>query len=64
MDSTTFLCWNVCGLCSRARRDIVMELVTQERISVMCLQETKLDLSCDNVILSMLDSKYSHCVAS
>lgn len=38
------LVWNVRGLNSRARRDVVRELVAQENISLISLQETKLDV--------------------
>jgi hypothetical protein len=34
--------WNVRGLNSRARRDGVREFIAQERVSVVCLVETKL----------------------
>lgn len=36
--------WNVRGLNSRARRNVVREFVSQERASVVCLVETKLDV--------------------
>jgi exonuclease III len=44
MNSGNFLTWNVCGLNSRARRNVVCELVTSEHPSIVCLQETKLDV--------------------
>ena len=37
------LVWNVRGLNSRARRNVVREMVDQENISLLTLQETKLD---------------------
>ena len=41
--------WNVRGLNSRARRNVVRELVAQENISLLSLQETKLDCCSENV---------------
>jgi hypothetical protein len=42
MDCVNILFWSVRGLNSRARRDVVAGLVVQERVSLLCLQETKL----------------------
>ena len=39
-----FFIWNVRGLNSRARRDVVREFMIQERALVACLVETKLDV--------------------
>jgi exonuclease III len=40
------LVWNVRGLNMSARRSVVCELLLQERVSVLCLVETKIkDLS-------------------
>ena len=36
------LVWNVRGLNSRARRDVVREVVDNENISLLSLQETKI----------------------
>jgi exonuclease III len=44
MESTSILVWNVRGLNGAARRDAVRSLVTAERPSVVCLQETKLSV--------------------
>jgi hypothetical protein len=44
MDLGNFIVWNVRGLNARARRDIMRELVVAERPSIVCLQETKLDV--------------------
>lgn len=41
MSTSHLLVWNVCGLNSRARRDVVREFVVQHRVSVLCVQETK-----------------------
>jgi exonuclease III len=44
MSSGNIVIWNVCGLNSRARRNVVRELVASEHPSIVCLQETKLDV--------------------
>jgi hypothetical protein len=36
------LCWNVRGLNGGARRDVVADYVSREKVSLLCLQETKL----------------------
>ena len=48
-----FLLWNVRGLNSRSRRNVVHELVGQERASLISLQETKLD-DCDDTMIREL----------
>jgi hypothetical protein len=44
MGSKTFVTWNVCGLNSRACRDVVREMVITEKPSIICLQETKMNV--------------------
>lgn len=44
MSSKKLFIWNVWGLNSRVRRDAVCEFLLQERVSVACLIETKLDV--------------------
>jgi exonuclease III len=41
MGSENILVWNVGGLNSASHRDTVWELVFVERLSIVCLQETK-----------------------
>jgi hypothetical protein len=53
MDNT-ILCWNVRGLNDRARRDAVRTLVDDIRPSVVCLQETKLDVIQQHLVLILL----------
>ena len=36
--------WNVRGLNSQARRDVVRQFFVQERLSIVCLVETKIDV--------------------
>jgi len=47
------LVWNVRGLNSRARRNVVRELVAQENISLFSLQETKLDTCSVSMLLDI-----------
>lgn len=54
MIAQNLLVWNVRGLNSRARRNVVRELVAQERISLISLQETKLDVCNDALVTEML----------
>lgn len=54
MTSENILFWNVRGLIGKARRDSVKEFVVHERVSVLCAQETKLQVVCNQVISSML----------
>ena len=59
MDNITVLSWNVRGLNARARRDAVRTLVDDIRPSIMCLQETKLDVIPHTMVLSMLGIAFS-----
>ena len=52
--------WNVRGLNARARRNVVRELVSQEHVSLISLQETKLDGCDDRIILDMLGSSFDY----
>jgi exonuclease III len=42
MDIANVCFWNVLDLNSRARQDVVVELEALEWVSLLCLQETKL----------------------
>lgn len=42
MGSESVLIWNVRGLNSPARRDVLRQLIAVERPSFFCIQETKL----------------------
>jgi len=59
MDNTTILSWNVRGLNAQARRDDVRTLVDDIRPSIVCLQETKLDVISLSLILSMLGRAFT-----
>jgi exonuclease III len=60
MDSENFLVWNVRDLNGRARRALVAGVMSQERVSVVCLQETMLDVMDDRLILELLGSGFSY----
>lgn len=59
MDNTSILSWNVRGLNARARQDAVCTLVDGIRPSIVCLQETKLDVIPQTLIMSMLGSAFA-----
>lgn len=59
MDNTTILSWNVRGLNARARQDNVRTLVNDVRPSIVCLQETKLDVIPQSLVWSMLGIEFS-----
>jgi exonuclease III len=60
MSSGNIVIWNVRGLNSRSRRDVVRELVTSERPSIVCLQETKLDVISQSDILQILGQGFDY----
>ena len=53
------LVWNVRGLNSRARRNVLRELVAQENISLLSLQETKLDTYSANIIMEICGAGFT-----
>jgi exonuclease III len=50
----TILSWNVRGLNDKARRDTVCTLVDDIRPSIVCLQETKLDVISQHLMYAMV----------
>ena len=54
------LVWNVRGLNSRARRNVVRELVAQENISLLSLQESKLDNCSVGLILEICGAGFDY----
>lgn len=60
MNSENMLVWNVRGLNARARRNVVHELVAQERVSLLTILETKLDVCNDAVIHDLLGSGFDY----
>ena len=60
MLSDNILIWSVRGLNSRARWMVVKELVSQERFTLVALQETKLQ-TCDHaMVLEMLGTGFDY----
>jgi exonuclease III len=52
MSANQLLVWNARGLNSRARRSAVRSIVEQQRASIVCLQESKIEnfsvsMNCD-----------------
>lgn len=60
MQSENVLIWNVRGLNDAAHRDAVRHLVTAERISLVCLQETKLADANDFFASQLLGAGFDH----
>lgn len=60
MASCNMVVWNACSLNMRARRSAVRELVVSERVSLVCLQETKLADVPRSLILDMLGVDFDY----
>lgn len=58
MANTTILSWNVRGLNMQARRDTVRTLGDDLRPSVVCLQETKLNVITQYTVFSLLGREF------
>lgn len=58
MDNENCLIWNVRGFNAWSRRNVVRMIVDQERVTLLCLQETKLDVIDDRVMLGLNFSYY------
>jgi exonuclease III len=54
--------WNVRGLNSRARRIAIRSLVDIAGASIVCFQETKMELICTRTILEMLGPDFDEYV--
>jgi hypothetical protein len=52
--------WNVCGLNRRARCLVVHELVRSEKVSLLCLQATKLNVVNDALVLDLLGLDFNY----
>jgi len=59
MDNLNILSWNVRGLNSRARCDDTRLLVEDCRASIVCLQETKLDVVTNAFMLRLLGVQFT-----
>jgi exonuclease III len=54
MNPGNILCWNVLGLNSRARQDLVRTLVSSAKVDIVYLQETKMSVLPRGTMLFML----------
>jgi exonuclease III len=52
------LCWNVRGLNDPAKRDAVREFVASLRVSIVCLQETRLNVMDDFLVMQCLGPSF------
>jgi exonuclease III len=59
MGPEKILIWNVRGLNSSARQDSVRTLIASSRADIVCLQETKMAVVSQRILLSMLGSDFS-----
>ena len=57
--NVNLVCWNVRGLNSPARRDAVRDTVRDCKATIVCLQETKLEIVDDVLITSMLGPSFA-----
>jgi exonuclease III len=60
MDSERIVFWNARGVNSRAPQNVVANLVVSERISILCIQETKLGVVDDQLILSIIGPSFDY----
>jgi exonuclease III len=58
MGSETILVWNVRGLNAGARRNALREVVVAKHPSIICIQETKLDIISEFDIMQLCGSRY------
>lgn len=54
-----FVIWNVCGLNARARRLAIRSLIATSDASVVCLQETKMELISSSIVLEVLGPEFN-----
>lgn len=62
MNTAFVFVWNVRGLNGRARRDSVREFVSQEHASIVCLQETKLQVVSVAIASEILGTMFDYVV--
>jgi exonuclease III len=56
--NVNLVCWNVRGLNNKVHRDAVRDIVRDSHATIVCLQETKLDLVDDALIRSLLGQSF------
>jgi hypothetical protein len=60
MNPENILVWNVCGLNAKSHKDALRSLVTSERVSLVCIQETKLHVIDDFLVMQVLGSRLDY----
>ncbi|XP_066334366.1 uncharacterized protein [Miscanthus floridulus] len=60
MSNENILVWNVRGLNGRAWRNVVRDFIVQERVSLVCLQETKLSNVCNQLASECLGTSFEY----
>jgi exonuclease III len=60
MGSENVLVWNVRGLNARLHKDALRSLVDTERTSIVCIQETKLHVIDDFLVMQLLGSGFDY----
>jgi exonuclease III len=60
MNPSKIVCWNVRGLNSKSRQDVVCNLINSFRANVVCIQETKMPKISLQTVLSSLGSNFVH----
>jgi exonuclease III len=61
MGSENILIWNVRGLNARSHCDDVWDLIGAERSSIVCLQETKLNVITDFDLIQIVETGFDYC---
>ncbi|KAI4973419.1 hypothetical protein ZWY2020_035680 [Hordeum vulgare] len=54
--------WNARGLNARARRMTIRSLICTTEASIVCIQETKMELICSSTVLETLGSEFDEYV--
>lgn len=60
MNTGNVFIWNVRGLNSRARRSVVREFIAQERVSALCLVETKVGVLSASMLLDLMTTEFDY----
>jgi exonuclease III len=60
MDPAHILLWNVWGLNSSSRQNVVQTLVDSVKADVICLQETKMGQITRRIVLTMFGSEFDN----
>lgn len=63
MNGENLLVWNVRGLGARACRNVMSQVVSLEKVSLLCIQETKLSCIPASIISDMLGPPRLTCFA-